>query len=359
MVISTKLKRVFEDSHIIFYIISTATLLFAISNVRLLGINIFNSNLRCLFLCVRVGTILFITLLLLGGIKIICSIFTTKDKLIFDQKMKYAFNIIKTSAFLLVFISLISFLFFFIGTSSLHTPEAIGRYVISATQTTFDSKCQLLNHLRSRENLYGWMIFGVGNCEEMAYVSKYLLGRAGYEAYIAFFPGEDHMFTLYRINQTWYAVDPGYYDGEILSLSQRIERRIEEMGNISSIIVLTNDNNYADLTSKYLKYDFYLIQVTNGSEPIKHACIQLNHKFGGNLKWIPLNTFCYYTNETGFAEIALSGSKYNNSIAQPYDPNFQIVVNNIQTGLYIESSATGIVHVIKIDLSTLKKEDSN
>ncbi len=68
---------------------------------------------------------------------------------------------------------------------------------------------------------------------------------------------------------------------------------------------------------------------------------------------IPGEGLYFYTNESGYVVIHLSGSVYNNSDADPYDPYFEIYVNNRPTSKYIQSTMSEKTHYIEIDLYEL------
>lgn len=82
--------------------------------------------------------------------------------------------------------------------------------------------------LRSYNDIYMWSLFGVGACYEMAYVSKIILEEKGYEAYIAGFPGEDHVFTVVYAGDSWIVLDPGYPCCRVIPLSGRVKYRMRD-----------------------------------------------------------------------------------------------------------------------------------
>ncbi len=247
---------------------------------------------------------------------------------------------------------------FRISVNALNNLSDISHYVISRTYTD-----HLPNFVRSNYDLYLWVLLGGGHCDEMAFIAKNILEEKGYEVYIAGFPGEDHYFAIVRINDSWIVVDPGYFPRRAIPLDKRVECRIREYGNISSIIayIIEQDTfklayryeGFIELTQYYLPYDTFVIRITYKGHPIAGAQVVLKHRFHGDEVEIPGKGLCFYTNGSGYVVIHLSGSMYNKSDANPYDLYFEIYVNGRHTGKYIQSTMSGKTHYIEIDLYEL------
>ncbi|MCD6300996.1 MAG: transglutaminase domain-containing protein [Staphylothermus sp.] len=211
--------------------------------------------------------------------------------------------------------------------------------------------------LRSYNDIYMWSLFGIGACGEKAYIAKTILESKGYEAYVAGFPGEDHMFTVVFVNGSWWALDPGYDCCRSVSMVERVRYRMQEMGNISSIIVYLDDNEFIDLTRYYVPYDVYVFNITYNGNPVAGACITLRHLFDGKPNIEIPGKGCYYTNVSGIAVVYLGGSGYNKSNLGKWDPYFEVYVNGEPTGIRVRSTATGKMHLISIDLAKLDKDN--
>lgn len=256
-----------------------------------------------------------------------------------------------------LFIIAVLFAIFKISIMEIHSLADVSRYVY--TRTYYSQ----LPHLRSGYDLYSWIVFGVGACDEMAFVTKSILDEKNIEAYIAGFPGEDHYFTVIYTNDSWIVIDPGYYPSKAVSLKDRIGDRIREYGNISSLIVYIAEasptkvnlhfTGFIELTQYYVPNDIFIIYVTYNGHPVSGARIVLKHKFHGNIMEIPGKGLSYYTNSSGYSVIHLGGSIYNKSSANPYDESFEIYINDKPTGIFISSTASGVIHYIEIDIRGL------
>lgn len=206
----------------------------------------------------------------------------------------------------------------------------------------------------SRSSLvWNWILFGFGACGETAEIAKTLLAWRNLEAYVAGFPGENHVFAVVRINETWYVVDPGYYE-MMMTLEERVKERIREFGNVS-YIVLYQDDKFVELTKYYVPYDTIVIKVTYNGEPKPNVRIVLRHKFQGKELSIPDSKRCFYTNGSGIVVIHLGSTRYNNR-AEPYEPYYWIYVNGTRTPYKVASTGSYKVHFIHIELTKLEEK---
>ena len=267
---------------------------------------------------------------------------------------KQLFNLILATIVVTLIMIGGSYAIFRISIMELYSLDGVSEYVF--TRTYYSQ----LSSFRSYYDIYYWILFGVGACDEMALVVKNILEEKGYEVYITGFPGEDHYFAIVYVNGSWIAIDPGYFPHKAIPLDERVRYRVKEYGNVSSIIayVIEQDTfkltcrceGFVELTQYYLPYDTFVIHVTYRGHPIIGAQVVLKHRFHGSMMEIPGKGLCFYTNESGYVTIHLGGSMYNKSDANPYDPCFEIYVNGKPTGIYIQSTMSGKTHYIEIDL---------
>jgi len=170
-------------------------------------------------------------------------------------------------------------------------------------------------------NLWDWIVLGYGACGEVAEIGKALLNYGGLNAFVAGFPAEDHFFTVVNLNGTWYAIDPGYYD-HVITLRERVERRVIELGNVSYIVVYLNGGGFLELTHHYVPYDTIVIKVTYYGVPVVGARISLAHRFQGSSLSIPGGNHYFYTDANGTVVLHLGSPRYYRDKVGSYDPYF-------------------------------------
>ncbi len=265
--------------------------------------------------------------------------------------LKQLIKSIIVSAILILIMIGTTYVIFRSSIYGLHSLEEISDYV--NTRTYYSQALPI----RGGNDIFMWSLFGVGACGEMAYIAKVILESKGYEAYVAGFPGEDHVFTVVYINGSWWVLDPGYPCCRSVSMVERVKYRIQEMGNVSSVIVYL-DAGFIDLTEYYVPYDTFIFNVTYRGHPVAGACITLRHLFDNKFDIeIPGKGMCYYTNSSGIAVIYLGGSGYNGTKIRQSDPYFEVCVNGKSVGIHIQSSASSKTHIINIDLSKPVKDN--
>ncbi len=283
--------------------------------------------------------------------KIIPVYFLGKTKIIANPR-KLLLRSCTTTLIAVFVLTSISYTVFTAMTASLDDFAEISQFVESRTYPV-----SVPFSWRSYNDVYMWSLLGIGACGEKAYVAKTILESKAYEAYIAGFPGEDHMFTVVFVNGSWWVLDPGYNCCRSVFMAERVRYRMQEMGNISSIIVYLDDNEFIDLTRYYVPYDVYVLNITYNGNPVAGACITLRHLFDGKQGIEIPGKGCYYTNVSGIAVVYLGGSGYNKSNLGKSDPYFEVYVNSKPTGIRVRSTATGKVHLISVDLAKLDKDN--
>ncbi len=282
--------------------------------------------------------------------KIIPIYFLGKTKIIANPR-KLLLRSCATTLIAVIVLTSISYAMFTATTASLNDFAEISQFVESRTYPVSG-----LFSWRSYNDIYMWSLLGIGACGEKAYVVKTILEEKGYEAYVAGFPGEDHMFAVVYVNGSWWVLDPGYRCCHSISMAERVKYRINEMGNVSSIIVYL-DEGFIDLTKYYIPYDIFIFNVTYNGHPVAGACVTLRHLFDNKLDVEIPKGRCYYTNTSGIVIIYLGGSGYNRTDLGKWDPYFEVYVNGKPTGIRVRSTATGKAHVVNIDLAKLSKDN--
>lgn len=139
-------------------------------------------------------------------------------------------------------------------------------------------------------DVFGFIITGLGKCQEAANMESWLLNQSGMTTRVVMLPGESHAFTEVSINGTWYASDPGY-GLALVTTQSRGTLRLQEMGGLS-LIWLAETNPPVFVTDQYVPTDTITIQVFKGGAPDAGGSITLSHKFEGETQSttsIPLN----------------------------------------------------------------------
>ena len=189
-----------------------------------------------------------------------------------------------------------------------------------------------------------YYFIGVGACEEMTFIEKHILEKAGLQCRIVNFPGEDHVFIEVLINNTWMVSDPGYKDFHLTTRKERAKARLKEFGAISYVYTV-DDGGFIELTDKYVPTDTIIIKVLKNNEPIANAQVTLKHQFKNHEQSLPT----LYTNTQGEVIIKLGALNYNQK-AQPAENYYWIYVDGRNTGIKVTSNGIGETHYIKIDL---------
>jgi hypothetical protein len=266
----------------------------------------------------------------------------------------------KKSILFLTLILLVSFLLPHIAVFSCHrsiTLHALSvndsseraMQVSDTIRATTTFRFPLFDLFRSREDVWKFLLVGVGACGEIATATSSLLDNVDFESRKVIFPGEDHAFVEVRIDGNWMVLDPGYYYSEILTREQRAERRIAEFGAISYVVGFV-DSSFVELTSQYVPTDTIIIQVTLDGEPLANARIYLTHQFMNRNLRLPSSVSEFYSDCNGTIIVHLGGLMYSDK-AKQYDSFYGIHVNDKDTGQKITSTGSGKTHFIEIDLS--------
>ena len=202
------------------------------------------------------------------------------------------------------------------------------------------------------KHMFSWVLFGYARCGGSASVAKALLERGGLKAYLASFPGEDHAFVIANISGKLYSIDPGYFEN-ITTLEYRIKRRILEYGNITYVVMHLDEGGFIELTSFFpqlIRYDTIVIKVLKNNMPVANACIELKHKFRGQIVSIPGNGRCFHTNPEGEIIVHLGPPKYYAKKAGDYEPYFWIYVNGENTGITVTSTGAFTIKYVTVTL---------
>jgi hypothetical protein len=206
-----------------------------------------------------------------------------------------------------------------------------------ATHTYYDDAFRFLN------DPMGFIIGGIGYCEEMAYSENFMLNYEGINSHVVFLVGEDHAFVEAYVDGQWMASDPGY--GYYLNTTiERGNARIAEFGGLSLVYVAgTNPPEF--VTDRYVPTDTVLIQVLENGSPCSNASIALKHKFLGqeqDTPNIPLDN-------NGTVVLNIGSIQYNNKAYSTQD-FYTIWVNGKDTGQIVTSYGNGTILRIIVNL---------
>ena len=147
--------------------------------------------------------------------------------------------------------------------------------------------------------------------------------------------------------------DPGYRMF-LVTREKRAVYRLREFGAISYVVALTN-SDFIELTQEYVPVDTIIIRVLEKGKPLCNARIQLKHKFTGKYFALPALNRYFYTNCSGYVVIHLGALNYNKK-AEPVEKFYKIFVNDMDTGVKVTSTGSGLIHFIEIDLSNLNRD---
>jgi hypothetical protein len=135
------------------------------------------------------------------------------------------------------------------------------------------------NTFRFSNDPWGFIIGGIGYCEEMAYAENLMLSYEGINSHVVSLVGEDHAFVEAYVYGQWMASDPGY--GYFLNTTiERGNARIAEFGGLS-LIYVDGTNPPEFVTERYVPTDTVIIQVLKNSSPCSNAIITLKHEYRG------------------------------------------------------------------------------
>lgn len=232
--------------------------------------------------------------------------------------------------------------------SNANATANINEKILTITQFTRNISTHNLPQFRAHDDLWKYLLSGMGACSENARATTTFLRNVGFDARVVTFPGEDHAFVEIKINGTWMVLDTGYGALTPITRQQRAEMRLTEMGAISFVTTECN-GTFMDLTSEYVPTNSIIIKVTNGTEPMTDAEVFLTHLFMDNTRQLPEMNAVLHTNNKGEVTFNLGALTYNEN-ASKYDAFYVIHVNGQQFG-NITSNGTGAVCEVKIDLS--------
>jgi hypothetical protein len=201
--------------------------------------------------------------------------------------------------------------------------------------------------LRAQDDFWKFLIVGMGQCGEMSMATTFYLSELGIEARKVVLPGDNHGFVEVMLNGSWWVVDPGYYQGKIITQQERGNNRISEFGAISYVITYA-DSSFIELTQKYTPTDTIIIRVTLGCEHLVNAQVILKHLFMSG-EW-SLPTF--YTDGNGTVVLHLGALNYNDK-AKEYENFYHIFINGKDTGFKATSTGINQVRIIEIELTDI------
>lgn len=239
--------------------------------------------------------------------------------------------------------NLTTFACFSIELSSASSLSSDSDQVSRISQRVFDTMLPT-SFLRAQNDFWKSLEVGTGRCGEMSMTTISYLSRLGIEARKVGFPGEDHEFVEVKFNNSWWVVDPGYYQGEIISRQERADRRIGDVGAISYVVAYL-DSSFVELTQEYVPVDTVIIRVTHNGEHLANAQIILKHLFMSNEWSLPP----LYTDGNGTVILHLGALNYNDR-AKEYESYYRILVDGKDTGFKATSTGSDQVHVIEIEL---------
>ena len=194
---------------------------------------------------------------------------------------------------------------------------------------------------------------GIGACGEMAMSTSTFLNNMGLNSQIVALPGEDHAFVEVNLNGTWFVLDPGYYQSQILTREQRATYRIAEptIGVISYVVGEVN-SSFFELTRYYVSTDSIILRITSRGEPITSAQVYLEHAFHGRTQRLPDGEHSFYSGVNGTITLHLGNTSYP-TLAGNTDSFYRIYVNGIKTPYTVTSTGSNKTQFVEIDLAEL------
>jgi uncharacterized membrane protein YozB (DUF420 family) len=129
---------------------------------------------------------------------------------------------------------------------------------------------------RSGNELPGFYILGFSACGELGYIQRDMLTKLGIEVRPVRLL-DNHEFNEVLIKGSWMATDPGYTDCHLLSMWERGQKRVEEMGGLSVAYSLDSNGSIIWRTQDYVPVDWIAIRILNGSSPLSEAKINISH----------------------------------------------------------------------------------
>ena len=232
--------------------------------------------------------------------------------------------------------------------TSLDSPSERAIYVSDTIRATTTFNFPLFDFFRSRKDFWKFLLIGVGACGEVATATANILEGLGFEARKVSFPGEDHAFVEVRIDNRWMVLDPGYYYSEILTREQRAERRIQDVGSVSYVVVCNGDS-FVELTQQYVSTDTIVIRITRNGEPLSDVQVVLKHRFGSLITQLPCDGCQFHTDVNGTVTLHMGNVHYINEF-KGSEEYYWIYVEDQNTGYNVTSTGTGQVHFVEIDL---------
>jgi hypothetical protein len=205
-------------------------------------------------------------------------------------------------------------------------------------------------YLRLRPDFEEYTMTGVGACGEMAMSTTTFLNSLGLVARVVNFPGEDHTFVEVSLNGTWFVLDPGYYQGQILTREQRANNRLTEMGAISYVDTDVNSTSFIELTQNYVPTDTIVIRIVNNGEPVMNAQVYLEHTFLGSTWRLPDATHIFHSDSNGTVTLNMGSLDYNSN-AGKVDSFYRIYVNGESTKYTVTSTGSNKTQFIEINLA--------
>jgi hypothetical protein len=227
------------------------------------------------------------------------------------------------------------------------TVEFVAGYIRDTT--TFSSD----NNLRANNDLWKFLLVGVGQCGEVAMATTAYLNTFNIQTRKASFPGEDHVFVEAKLNGTWWVVDPGYYGSKLLSRSERAADRVRETGTISYVAAY-EEHSFTELTPYYVGTDTVIIRITDDGEALTDVSVLLVHtlRYDSSVYdvQLPGQGYAFHTDTDGRVTIHLGKLAYTAPFEKT-DLYYWIYVNGQNTRHNVTSTGSGQTQLVEIDLS--------
>jgi len=198
---------------------------------------------------------------------------------------------------------------------------------------------------RAYDDIFTFLIIGVGSCRELGYSSMAFLNSLGYETRPVSFPGEDHMFAEVNLDGDWFVVDPGYANMTMVTQEERGNARIKEMGGLS-YAVANIDTNPEIITNSYTTTDEILLKIVKGDVPQPEVEVVLKHKFRGMTLSLPELS----TDSNGEVIFELGIMNYNRTSIEPAEKFYWVYVDGKNTTNTVHSTGSGKSHQIVIEV---------
>ena len=201
---------------------------------------------------------------------------------------------------------------------------------------------------RAGPDSWKFLMLGAGACGEMAMAGTDLMKEATLEVRKVALPGEDHAFIEVMVDGEFLIADSGYYGTELITRSERADRRVKEIGSLTYAVALT-ENSFIELTQQYVSTDTIVIRITRNGEPLSDVSVTLKHKFGSLTTQLPVDGNAFHTDVNGTISLHMGKPHYINGF-KGSEEFYWIYADGQNTGYNVTSTGTGLVHSVEIDL---------